>query len=201
MADQVHTILMPTPLSTPADDTADTLVALSRRREDPDPDVRRDVAETLESLARTRPTVVLATVQRWLAEGGPHTQTVVRPALNVLSRNGDDGARRLLGFAPEVAVRVRDVVLESDHVRIGEALRIRARVVSAETRRVAVSIDAAVDDLRPIIVNTRRLDPLETLDLRLLLPLRSDASRPGPHTLSLHVNGRLDAEVPFTVVM
>jgi hypothetical protein len=159
MADQVHTALMPTPLPTPADDTADTLIALARRREDPDPEVRRDVAETLESLARTRPTVVLATVQRWLAEGGPHTQTVVRPALHVLSRNGDDGARRLLGFAPEVAVRVRDVVIESDHVRTGEALRIRARVVSAETRRVAVSIDAAVDDLRPIIVNTRRLDP------------------------------------------
>jgi hypothetical protein len=176
-------------------------VALARRREDPDPEVRRHVAETLETLARTRPTVVLATVQRWLAEGGPHTQTVVRPALHVLSRNGDDGARRLLGFAPEVAVRVRDVVIESDHVRTGEALRIRARVVSAETRRVAVSIDAAVDDLRPIIVNTRRLDPLETLDLRLLLPLRSDAARPGPHTLSIHVNGRLDAEVDFTVVM
>jgi hypothetical protein len=100
-----------------------------------------------------------------------------------------------------VAVRVRDVVIESDHVRTGEALRIRARVVSAETRRVAVSIDAGVDDLRPIIVNTRRLDPLETLDLRLLLPLRSDAARPGPHLLSIHVNGRLDAEVPFTVVM
>ena len=159
--------------------TADTLVALARRREDPDPEVRRGVAETLETLARTRPTVVLATVQRWLAEGGPHTQTVVRPALHVLARNGDDGARRLLGFAPEVAVRVRDVVIESDHVRTGEALRIRARVVSAETRRVAVSIDAAVDDLRPIIVNTRRLDPLETLDLRLLLPLRSGRRGPG----------------------
>jgi hypothetical protein len=201
MADQVHTILMATSLPTPAESTADTLVALARRREDPDPEVRREVAETLETLARTRPTVVLATVQRWLAEGGAYTQTVVRPALHVLSRNGDDAARRLLGFAPEVAVRVRDVVIESDHVRTGEALRIRARVVSAETRRVAVSIDAAVDELRPIVVNTRRLDPLETLDLRLLLPLRSDAARPGPHTLSIHVNGRLDAEVDFTVVM
>ena len=110
-------------------------------------------------------------------------------------------AEHVEGFAPEVAVRVRDVVIESDHVRTGEALRIRARVVSAETRRVAVSIDAAVDDLRPIVVSTRRLDPLETLDLRLLLPLRSDAARPGPHTLSIHVNGRLDAEVDFTVVM
>jgi hypothetical protein len=205
MADQMTTSslpsLMPTPRPSPADDTADTLVALARRREDPDPAVRRGVAETLEALARTRPTLVLATVQRWLVEGGPHTHTVVRGALQVLARTGDDGARRLLGFAPEVAVRVRDVVIESDHVRTGEALRIRARVVSAETRRVAVSIDAAVDDLRPIIVNTRRLDPLETVDLRLLLPLRSDAARPGPHTLSIHVNGRLDAEVPFTVVM
>ena len=190
-----------TPIPTPADDTAVTLVALARLREDPDPEVRRNVAETLEALARTRPTVVLATAQRWLAEGGLHTRTVVRAALQVLSRNGDDGARRLLGFAPEVAVRVRDVVLESDHLRTGESLRIRARVVSAETRRVAVSIDAAVDDTRPIIVTNRRLDPLETVDLRLVLPLRSDVSRPGPHTLSVHVNGRLDAEVDFTVVI
>ena len=190
-----------TPVPTPADDTPETLVALSRRREDTDPTVRRDVGETLEALARTRPTVVLATIQRWLAEGGPHTRTVVRPALQVLARHGDDGARRLLGFAPEVAVRIRDAVLESDHLRTGESLHLRARAVSAETRRVAVSIDAAVDDLRPVFVSTRRLDPLETVDLRLVLPLRGEAARPGAHTLSVHVNNRLDAEVAYTVVI
>jgi hypothetical protein len=190
-----------TPLPTPADDTPDTLIALSRRREDADPEVRRGVAETLETLARTRPTVVLATIQRWVAEGGAHTRAVVRPALQVLSRDGDDGARRLLGFAPEVAVRVRDAVLESDHLRTGESLHLRARVVSAETTRVAVSIDAAVDDLRPIYVSTRRLDALETVDLRVVLPLRGEAARPGAHTLSVHVNNRLDAELDYTVVI
>jgi hypothetical protein len=190
-----------TPVPIPADDATETLLALSRRREDADPAVRRDVAETLETLARTRPTVVLATIQRWVAEGGPHTRSVVRAALQVLSRNGDDGARRLLGFAPEVAVRVRDAVLESDHLRTAESLHLRARLVSAETRRVAVSIDAAVDDLRPIFVSTRRLDPLETVDLRLVLPLRGDSARPGAHTLSVHVNNRLDAELDYTVVI
>jgi hypothetical protein len=190
-----------TPLPIPADDTPETLLALSRLREDADPAVRRQVGETLEALARSRPTVVLATVQRWLAEGGPHTRSVVRAALQVLSHNGDDGARRLLGFAPEVAVRVRDAVLESDHLRTGESLHLRARAVSAETRRVAVSIDAAVDDLRPIFVSTRRLDPLETIDLRLVLPLRGEAARPGAHTLSVHVNNRLDAELDYTVVI
>jgi len=144
---------------------------------------------------------VLATAQRWFAEGGPHTRAVVRGALQVLARSGDDGARRLLGFAPEVAVRVRDVVIESDHVRAGEPLRIRARLVSAETRRVAVSIDVAIDDFRPVVVSTRHLDALETQDLRLVLPLRSDGSRPGPHKLFVRVNARLDAEVDFTVVM
>jgi hypothetical protein len=190
-----------TPLPTPADDTPETLLALSRLREDPDFTVRRQVAETLEILARSRPTVVLATVQRWLAEGGPHTRSVVRGALHVLARNGDDGARRLLGFAPEVAVRVRDAVLESDHLRTGESLHLRARAVSAETRRVAVSIDAAVDDLRPIFVSTRRLDPLETVDLRIVLPLRGESARPGAHTLSVHVNNRLDAALDYTVVI
>ena len=98
-------------------------------------------------------------------------------------------------------MRVRDVVLESDHVRAGEALRVRARVVSAETRRVSVSVDVVIDDYRPVVVTTRRLDPLETQDVRLVLPLRSDAARPGPHTLSIRVNSRLDAELTFTVVM
>ena len=201
MANPMSASSTPTPITSPPDDAPDTLVALARLREDPDPAVRREVAETLDALSRTSPTVVLATVQRWLAEGGPHTRAVVRPALQVLARTGDDAARRLLGFAPEVAVRVRDVVLESDHVRAGEALRIRARVVSAETRRVAVSVDVVVDDCRPVVVTTRRLDPLETQHVRLVLPLRSDAARPGPHTLSIRVNGRLDAELAFTVVM
>jgi hypothetical protein len=201
MADPMTASPIPTPHPFVIDEPADALVALGRRREDPDPGVRRGVATALEELARSRPTLVLATAQRWLAEGGPHTRAVVRPALQVLSRSGDDAARRLLGFAPEVAVRVRDVVIESDHVRTGESLRLRARVVSAETRRVAVSIDVAVDGARPLFVTTRRLDPLETLDLRLLLPLRSDAARPGPHTVAVSVNGRLDAEVAFTVVI
>lgn len=190
-----------TSLPSPAEDATDALVALGRLREDPDPAVRREVAEALEALARTHPTVVLATAQRWLAEGGTHTRTVVGAALRILSRSGDDGARRLLGFAPEVAVRVRDVILESDHVRVTESLKIRARVVSAETRRVAVSIDIVVDDYRPIVVSTRRLDPLETQDLRLVLPIRSDVARAGPHTLTIRINGRIDATLDFTVVM
>ena len=151
-------------------------------------------------LARTQPTLVLATVQRWLAEGGPHTRAVVRTALR-LARSGDDGARRLLGFAPEVAVRVRDVVLESDHVRRGETLRFRARLVSAETQTVAVSIDAAVDGSRPIVVMTQRIGALESVELRLIAPLRSDGARPGPHTLTIRINGRIEATVDFTVVM
>jgi hypothetical protein len=197
MADQMTTTSLPTP----ADDAADALVALGRLREDPDPAVRGEVAEALEAMARTHPTVVLATAQRWLAEGGPHTRTVVGAALRVLSRSGDDGARRLLGFAPEVAVRVRDVTLESKHVRTGESLRIQARVVSAETRKVAVAIDVAIDGGRPSVVTTRRIGALESVDVRLVLPLRSDGARPGPHTLTIRINGRIEATVDFTVVM
>lgn len=192
---------MATPISMPADNTAETLIALARLREDPDPAMRRDVAETLEALARTHPTVVLATAQRWLAEGGPHTRSVVRRALRALARSGDDGASRLLGFAPEVAVRVRDVALDSDHVRAGEALKLAVRVVSAETRRVAVSIDAFVDGARPIIVTSRWIGALESIDMRFVVPLRSDAARPGPHTLTIRINQRTDAVVDFTVVM
>jgi hypothetical protein len=98
-------------------------------------------------------------------------------------------------------VRVRDVALESQHVRTGEPLRIQARLVSAETRKVAVAIDAAVDGGRPIVVMSRRIGALESVDVRLVLPLRSDAARPGPHTLTIRCNGRIEAAVEFTVVM
>jgi hypothetical protein len=201
MADQATNSSTLTPPPTLTDDTADVLVALGGLREDPDPAVRRDVAETFEALARTHPTLVLATAQRWLAEGGPHTTVVVRPALRTLSRSGDDGARRLLGFAPEVAVRVRDVVLEADHVRRGETMRFRGRLVSAETQAVPVSIDASVDGARPIVVMTQRIGALESVELRLVVPLRSDGARPGPHTLTIRINGRIEATVDFTVVM
>ncbi len=190
-----------TPIPARPDDTAATLLALARRREDPDPEIRRDVAEQLEGLARTCPTVVLATVQRWLAEGGPHTRAVVRGALTSLSRAGDDGARRLLGFAPEVAVRVRDVVLESDHVRTGEPVRIRGWIVSSETRPVSVSIDATIDGARPVFVSTRHLAALESVDLRVVLPRRADAARPGPHTVAIHCNGRLEATADFAAIL
>src|SRR5436309_179224 len=108
------------PLSLPATDTlVPALLALDAAREDPDAGVRRRVAHELAALARTHPTLALSTAQRWLAEGGRYTTTVVRRGLRPLVEARDATALRLAGYTPECGVRVRDLVLESPAVTAG----------------------------------------------------------------------------------
>ena len=50
-------------------------------------------------------------------------------------------------------------------------------------------------------MTSRRIGALESVELQLVLPLRSDAARPGRHTLAIRCNGRVETVVTFTVIL
>lgn len=195
----------------PRSDATDEVLAVSAIREHPDATVRRRAADGLAAIARTQPTLAIATAQRWLAEGGEHVHSVVRRGLRPLVDARDPTALRLAGYAPETAVRVRALRLAEPVVAFGDHLRFACRIVSAETRAAPVLVEYALARVVeqgevPIAhgqLANRVIGPLAETELSRAhrLPRHPTARwQPGAHVVAVSVNGRRDATSRFTVL-
>jgi hypothetical protein len=191
-------------------DPTPVVLALDAEREHPDARVRRRVAQGLATLATSHPTLALSTAQRWLAEGGAHTTSVVRRGLRPLIEARDPTALRLAGFAPECAVRVQGLVVDPPDVALGEHVRFACRVVSADTRAAPVLVEYQIARLVgtnevPVArgrLACRTVGPLcdATLSRAHRVPHRASPKwQPGPHVVIVSINGRRDATAKFTL--
>jgi hypothetical protein len=192
-------------------DPIPALLELDRLRHDPSAVVRRGVSRDLAALARSQPTLALSTAQRWIAEGGAHTDVVVRRGLRPLVDRRDDTALRLAGYSPAAAVRVVDLRVDDEPPpAFGGDLRFSARVVSADLRPRSVLVEYRLDhrtaDGEPRVARgrlvARTLDPLTDVTTRRSHRLPQHASRrwaEGPCRLVLTINGRDDATATFTL--
>jgi hypothetical protein len=194
-----------------ADPTPEVLW-LDTARHDGEDAVRRRVGDSLAQIARSRPTLALATAQRWLAEGGRYTLPIVRRGLRPLIEQRNDTAMRLAGFAPEAAVRARDLRLADDLVAFGEELRFTFSVVSSETRPTPILVEYHITEPHradsPVVARgrlaCRSLWPLATVEFshaRILPTRNTRVWRAGPHTIEVFVNGRCDATASFVVTV
>lgn len=182
---------------------------LDALRHDDRPAVRRGVAERLAALARSHPTLALATAQRWIAEGGKYTDSVVRRGLRPLVEARDDTALRLAGYSPSAAARVVDLLVDAEPPpAFGEHLRFSARVVSAAIRPVPALVEYRIEhrnlegELREARgrLLARVLDPLTDTRVHRAhrLPRRpSPRWVAGPATLVVSINARDDATATF----
>jgi len=192
-------------------DPISEILDLDSMRDDERAAVRRRVSERLAALARTHPTLALATAQRWLAEGGRYTESVVRRGLKPLVDARDDTALRLAGYSPSAAARVVDLWIDEHPApAFGGHLRFSARVVSAETRAVPALVEYRIEhrngegELRSARgrMMARVLDPLTDTTLRRAhrLPRRPSLEWvAGPASLVVAINARDDATLAFTL--
>ena len=191
-------------------DPTPTVLELDAAREDPDARVRRRVAHGLAALSISHPTLALSIAQRWIAEGGEHVGSVVRLGLRPLVEARDATALRLAGYAPQAAVRIRDLQILRPDVRFGDTLHFSCRAVSAETRAAPVLIEYAIARLLdhgevPVArdrLACRTVGPLDDITVRRAhrIPARpSTRWQPGAHVLVLTVNSRRDAVAPFSL--
>lgn len=194
----------------PHDATA-LVLDLDRRRSSDSPAVRRDVSRALAKLAVRQPTLALSTAQRWLAEGGNHTNSVVQRGLRPLVLARDDTALRLAGYSPAAAVRVVDLELDREQApAFGGGLHFTARVVSATLQPAPVLVEyriehrASAGELRRANgrLLARTVDPLADVSVRRMHRLpRHPSSRwtAGGCRLVVTINGRDDATATFTL--
>lgn len=103
----------------------DTLPLLETLHADKTRYVTRSVANHLNDISKEHPQLVVDALTRWKEEGRQDAQELdwmTRHALRTLIKQGNVPALSLLGYSPKPKIDVSGVALDTDVVRIGEAI-------------------------------------------------------------------------------
>ncbi|GAA4686245.1 DNA alkylation repair protein [Streptomyces chumphonensis] len=192
-------------------DPRPALPVLDALYRDTSPYVRRSVANHLNDISRDHPHAALDTAERWLADPAPTTASVVRHGLRTLVKAGRPRALLLLGHDPDAAVEVTGPEVRTPEVREGGHLAFGYAVVNTGRTTVRVVVDYVVHhrradgSLSPKVfkLTTRTLAPGERWSgerRHSFRPLSTRRYHPGPHRVTLQVNGRRHGTADFTLL-
>ncbi len=179
-------------------DPGPILPILDALKDDPEPYVRRSVANNLNDIAKDHPGLVLDIVGSWLRGAPQGRRWVVQHGLRSLVKLGRADALSLLGFAP--AKVQAELSVEPSRVAIGEAVKWSVTVRNLGPEPARVVVDLRVHFMRargpgaPKVFKGRALElrPGEEAQLVRTLSFRPTTVRrlyPGPHRLEAQVNG------------
>ncbi len=101
-------------------DPAPILPILEKLKEDESLYVRKSVANNLNDIIKDNPDTVLEIAARWLKNGHPHTQWIVKHGVRTLLKRGDKRALALFGLADAKGLKVSDLSFTKNNVKIGE---------------------------------------------------------------------------------
>lgn len=193
-------------------DVEETLPLLDRLHADPTRYVTRSVANHLNDIAKTRPELVIETLQRWRSLGEQNDaelRWMETHALRTLVKQGHQDALEFLGFvaAPEIEVAPIEFVVET--VAIDTAVEFSVDISANADVRLLVDYEIAFPTItgrtrtKVFKLNQLELAAGETVTVRKRHPLRGNASTftlcPGTHTLTVQVNGTKYREAEFVL--
>ena len=173
--------------------------------------VRRSVANNLNDIAKDHPDLVVNTLEKWQKNGNSGTQWIIRHALRSLLKDGHPGALKLLGFDPGVKIVVKNVVLNTTHLKIGERLEFSFQIDSEEQQPCSLMVDFIIHFLKangklaPKVfkLTQKELQAGESLTLKKAHSFKRINTRKyhvGQHALEIQINGKGYGMHPFELV-
>lgn len=184
---------------------------LEALRDDPEPYVQRSVANNLNDIAKDHPDAVVARCRRWMRGAGASRAWIVKHGLRSLVKSGHAEALALLGFGSGEGIH-GELRLHPPRPWVGDALELQLSLRSSQPAEVQAVVDYRVEFARPagrassrvFKWTTARLSASEgRVELRKRHPLRHTTTRmlhPGPHRVSVLVNGAVVATGTFDLV-
>jgi len=190
-------------------DPVPVLDLLERLKDDPSAYVRKSVANNLNDIARDHPDLALATLARWHEGAGPERVAIIRHALRTLVKQGHPTALALLGAgAPQVALVALELaparVAVGDTATLSVTLRSTAPTAQLLVVDYVLRMPGARGTTRAKVFKLRSkwLAPGATLHVQKrhsFAPVGVRPVYPGPHTVSIQVNGVEFGAVAFEV--
>lgn len=179
-------------------------------KDDPEPYVRRSVANNLNDIAKDHPDLVIARCRAWSRKSNPQRDSMINHALRSLIKAGNPDALAVVGFGSATKLEA-DLRIEPRRVVIGQSVEINAKLTNGAHTNQRVLIDFVVHYVRKkgeaaakVFKWTKReLAPGESIELTKALAMRTTTTRalyPGKHRVALQVNGSRVAEASVTLV-
>lgn len=182
-------------------DPRPVLAILEPLRSDPSEYVRKSVANHLNDIARDHAEVALATATRWSQESPTdETAWIVKHALRVLVKKGDQRALALLGASGGEHITIRRLRLSPKDLQLGGTVALHVELENTDTARHRVAVDYVVHLVRRGGRTIPKVFKLATVDLgpgerrvleksHAVKEVTTRAYYPGEHVVDIQVNG------------
>jgi hypothetical protein len=166
------------------------------------------VSNNLNDISKDHPEVTLQVLTRWQASDTVEMERLTAHALRTLLKAGDPWALSLLGYSPDPAIAVRELLVTPRAIPMGGAVTLSFDIASTGDEPQRLMIDYVVYLLRAngkhtpkvLKLSTRTIEPGEVLHIRKAVSFRPVTTRryyPGEHALEPKINGKLFGRVAF----
>ncbi len=193
-------------------DPAPTLKLLEILKDDPELYVRKSVANHLNDIAKDHPALVVATAERWYADGSEGTRWIVRHALRTLIKRGDPAALAILGYDTGAVVSVSDFEVQPGAITVGETVRLSATLTNEGDKAQNLVVDFVVHFVKARDKTSAKvfkwttvvLPAGATVALQKTLSMKPVTTRvyyAGRHRVDVQVNGQILASAAFDLTL
>jgi 3-methyladenine DNA glycosylase AlkC len=192
-------------------DPSPVLALLELLKDDPEPYVRRSVANNLNDIGKDHPAVLVDVARRWMEGASAERRALVRHALRTLVKHGHPGALAVLGFGRKADVTIEDAVIAPKRVSKGGKVVVTFSVRSTARRPQQVLVDLRVHFVKATGRASPKVFKLKsatlaagaTMSCRKTVTLADLTTRqhyPGRHLVEALVNGHALPIGAFTLI-
>jgi 3-methyladenine DNA glycosylase AlkC len=191
------------------EDPTPVIALLDMLKDDPEPYVRRSVANNLNDIAKDHPDLVAAVCADWMEGAGEDRRRLIRHGLRTLVKRGHPGALAVLGYGTGSPLLTR-AVATPHRVAIGGRVSVEIVVDNPTEETLQAVVDLRVGFVKangstsPKVfkVGEPSLEAGGRAVLRKSVSLARHTTRtpyPGRHTLEILVNGEVRPAGSFLV--
>jgi len=186
----------------------EVLKVLEILKEDESEYVRKSVANNLNDISKDNPDVALKTAKRWYGKN-KGTNWIVKHGMRGLLKKGNTEALKLFGFKGAEGIKVTDLKLLPDKVKVGDKINFSFKLKSDKEQKIRLeyTIDFITSSgkiskkIFKISENTyepHKIYPISKIHSFKDLTVRKHFE--GNHTLAIIVNGENLAEKIFKII-
>ncbi|WP_069470640.1 DNA alkylation repair protein [Candidatus Marithrix sp. Canyon 246] len=193
-------------------DPSQLLELLWKLRTDPDPVVRRSVANNLNDIAKDHPDKVVETVIKWSKDTSNEMRKLIRHACRTLIKQGHPGVFEVIGFTANPLVEIENITIACSSICMGEALEVslKLRSLTDDTQRIVIDYNIhhrkANGKLLPKVFKwtTQTLKHRQSLSLTRKHKFRVITTRryyTGEHIFEVLINGQPYGQQAFILTV
>ncbi|WP_068618710.1 DNA alkylation repair protein [Paenibacillus tuaregi] len=190
-------------------DPGPILLILDNLKQDSSEYVRKSVANNLNDISKDHPELVLDISKRWYGHH-PHTDWIVRHACRSLLKQGNPDALGLFGLGNAEGIDVHQLVTSTPQLKVGEDLIFSFHIqnLSNDPRKLRIEYEIGFVKKNGSLSPKRfklseKMYPPGTSSVskkHSFKPITTRVYYAGQHKLSVIINGREAASVPFNLM-